>query len=260
MSSGYFLLDHRKGERTWYPSRIKPLRVIVVHVTAGLQDMDAPDASAEKTAQYAATTTRKVSWHSGSDSDSFLRLLPATYTAFHVQGYNSSTYGHEISKATTRWAGMPPVWVERTLANAAACLRPVAAQHRIPPRVLSRAQVDAGQYGFIGHAPLDPTRRTDPGVDFPWARFFELLGDQPLPPAPPPVASEEDRMFRLIRSVDAGKRMAAVGPGYFRHLSGEELLAFQAAGLLQNPQAADDVNDHEFNLIKQAIFDGSVHA
>jgi hypothetical protein len=173
--SGYYLLDHRKKAANWYTSRRDPLRVIVVHITAGLEDLDGPDASADQTAKYAATTDRKVSWHSGSDSDSFLRLLPASYTAWHCQGFNSESYGHEISKATTRWARMPKAWTDRTLANTAAALAPIVRDHNIPLRRLTRAQVQSGQRGFAAHADLDPDRRTDPGNDFPWARLFDLI-------------------------------------------------------------------------------------
>lgn len=186
--TGYYLLDHRSKPANWYPTRRSPLRLIVVHITAGLEDLDGPDASAEQTARYAATTDRAVSWHSGSDSDSFLRLLPAGYTAFHVQGYNSSSYGHEISKASTKWAGMSKAWTDRTLANTAAALAPIVRDYRIPLRRLSKAQVDGGQSGFAAHADLDPSRRSDPGKDFSWDRLFALIDQINTP------TSEEDEM------------------------------------------------------------------
>lgn len=175
---GYYLLDNPNPNGAhYYTTRRKPLRVIVLHITAGLEDMDliGPDASAERTARYCATTDRQVSWHAGADSDSWFNLLPASYTAWHASDYNSLSWGLEISKTDTSWGDEPKAWVERTLRNAAAACRPVATKYGIPPRLLTRAEVDAGMDGFTYHSRLDPTRRTDPGPDFPIARFFELL-------------------------------------------------------------------------------------
>lgn len=184
---GYYLLDHRNPNGNhFYTTRNLALTAIVVHITAGLEDLDASDdRSAENTAAYAASTDREVSWHSGSDADSYLYLLPPHYTAWHASNYNSSTYGHEISKAHTDWRSMPAEWVEKTLRNAAQCLAPVVRQYRIPIRKASRAEVDRARVtgvpaGFISHAEVQPADRTDPGwvrgVDtFPWARFLELV-------------------------------------------------------------------------------------
>lgn len=175
---GYYLLDNPNphGSHFYSSRRAKP-RVIVLHITAGLEDLDmrGDDVSAEQTARYAATTERQVSWHAGADSDSWLSLLPAGYTAWHASNYNSLSWGLEISKRDTTWSDEPEEWVEATLRNAAAACRPVAEQYDIPLRLLTRAQVDAGMSGFTYHMWLDPTRRSDPGKDFPIDRFFALM-------------------------------------------------------------------------------------
>lgn len=218
--TGYYLLDADvRGPRKWYEGRRSPVRLIVLHITAGLEDLDGgSDHSAEATARYAATTDRAVSWHSGCDTDSVIRLLPPSYTAFHCQGYNSSSVGLEISKKGIRWQGMDPIWTDRTLANAAAAVRPWMDEFGIPPRLLTRPQVDAGQTGFTYHSRLDPMRRSDPGPDFPWNAFAAHLTqkDDDMPLAPDEAAdlkavknyaaagdSKLDRVVALLEQIAA---------------------------------------------------------
>jgi len=193
MSTGYYLLDNPNpnGDH-FYPTRRGSVLAIVLHITAGLEDMDGgEDHSAEATARYAATTDRKVSWHSGSDTDSAFNLLPWSYTAFHVVDYNSRTYGHEISKKNTDWRRPVPEWTSATLTRAAEHLGPIARLLGVPFRHASKGELDAairdhsGSVGFISHAQLDPARRTDPGIvagvgdTFPWSRFLYLAAGNP---------------------------------------------------------------------------------
>jgi len=216
---GFFLLDHKNpyhsaASRHWYTSRRNPIKAITIHCTAGLEDQDliGPDSSAENTARYAATTTRQVSWHGGSDSDTFLYLLPPSYTAFHVVGYNSATYGWEISKRDMTWTGEPAGWVTATLHRAAAGLTPIARSLGIPARHATRAELDKAistggpPVGFISHAQLDPARRTDPGQDFPWARFLTLIAGPP----PPPKEWDEMATEAQIRAIVLAEVQATV--------------------------------------------------
>lgn len=191
-ATGYYLLDHRNphGDH-FYVQRRGRVKAITVHITAGLEDLEGLDLSAERTAQYCATTEREVSWHGGSDTDSFLYLLPPEYLAWHVEGYNTHTYGWEISKAHPDWRPMPRDWVERTLTQAANGLRPIARALGIPARWATREEVDHAirtdgpPVGFVDHAALQPRDRLDPGMvqgvnTFPRARFLELVrGDAP---------------------------------------------------------------------------------
>jgi hypothetical protein len=196
MSTGFYLLDHpNPSGPNYYTSRNGPILAQIMHITAGLQDLELvdPDSSAERTAMYAATTTRDVSWHSGSDTDGFLRLLPPSYTAWQCIGYNSITLGHEISKADTDWRKMSPTWILRTLTHAANAVRPDLTKYRIPIRKATRAELDRARatdgppVGLISHHELDPDRRSDPGwigpagaqVDtFPWGLFFSILRNE----------------------------------------------------------------------------------
>ena len=176
----------------YYPKRRGKVLAIVMHVTAGLEGIAGrTDLSAEKTARYAATTDRKVSWHSGSDTDSHLQLVPDSFTAFHCVGYNSVTVGHEISKRDTCWADESPEWVAASLRQAAASLAPRAKELGIPLRKATKAELDrairtnGAPVGFVSHSDLDPKRRSDPGADFPWRRFLDLMA---------PTAPTEDEM------------------------------------------------------------------
>lgn len=203
---GFYLLDRRNqnGDH-FYTSRREPLLAIVVHVTAGAEDLDTlNDLSAENVAGYAATTDRDVSWHTGSDSDSWVDLLPSSYTAWHATDYNSCTHGHEISKRTTDWRPMSKVWVDKTLRMAAlgpdgkSGLRAIAVRHNIPLRWATKAELDAQRanfragrpwkpVGFITHAELQWADRRDPGYvteggqtfdTFPRDKFMGLLNLQ----------------------------------------------------------------------------------
>lgn len=208
--TGYYLIDHPNPHSPhYYTTRRGSVLACVLHITAGLQGRPTgADSSAEQTARYAATTDRAVSWHSGSDRDSHLRLLPDTYTAWQCEGYNSRTIGHEISKRDVGWADEDPAWVASTLEMAAASLRPRLKQLGIPLRRASRADLDRAiavgahglPVGLIGHADLDPDRRRDPGEDFPWARFLDLLQPQPVP-----LDVQEDDMPVIV----------AIGKGHY---------------------------------------------
>lgn len=199
---GFLLLDRPNPYGNhFYPTRNNRLLAIVVHITAGADDLDTlNDQSAENVSHYAATTDRDVSWHSGSDADSWVYLLPASYTAWHASNYNSVTYGHEISKRTTDWRNVPENWVDKTLRMAAlgpdgkSGLRKIALDNRIPFRWATKAELDharatgGGPVGFITHAEIQWDDRRDPGYvteggrvfdTFPRARFMALLSGQP---------------------------------------------------------------------------------
>lgn len=197
---GFYLLDHPNPHGpNYYTTRRGKILAYVIHITAGLEDLDTvDDHSAENTARYAATTDRSVSWHRGSDTDSGLELLPTEFTAFQVVGYNSTTIGHEISKKSPDWRPVAKTWIEKTLDQAARLAGPALKKHGIPIRHATKAELDlqiargaAGQpVGLIGHAPLDPTRRLDPGIvgpldTFPWSGFLEKLA--PHSPEVPPM-------------------------------------------------------------------------
>lgn len=175
MSTAFPLLSN--PAKHFYTTRNGGTQVIVLHVTAGLQDLDmaGADQSAEGTNRYGATTDRPASWHTCVDSDTIAPALPDTYTAFHCKGYNSRSLGLEISNADARWDNKPRGWTAATLKNAAKVCWEWEKKYGIPRRLLTKAQVDSGAKGYTFHSFLDPARRRDPGTTFPWDQFTSYL-------------------------------------------------------------------------------------
>lgn len=261
---GFYLLDRRNpyGDH-FYTTRNNRLLAIVVHVTAGADDLDAlNDLSAENVSGYAATTDRQVSWHSGSDADSWVSLLPAHYTAWHASTYNSVTYGHEISKRTTDWRNVPENWIDKTLRMAAvgpdgtAGLRRIAADNGIPLRWATKAELDharatgGGPVGFITHAEIQWDDRRDPGYvteggrtfdTFPRERFMNLLRGEPANN----LLEEDDAMDRLVRA--SGRKdcyiVTTTADGRWkRQLSEPELIFHQGCGVTLHVRPAAEVD------------------
>lgn len=169
------------GNRFWgYPSRRKPVDLVVMHVPVAIQDLVGQDETAEKVAAYFARTERKVSAHVAIDADSTVDLLPDTYTAFHVRGYNSRSVGIECGWDWNDWGRVPDRDLQ-VIRRVAEWVRPICDKYSIPPRRLTRQQVDAGFSGFVAHADLDPTRRKDPGPGFPWSALFSMINDEEDP-------------------------------------------------------------------------------
>lgn len=161
----------------YHSTRYKSIDLIVLHVTAGLEDLDMKgvDHTATQTNEYGATTTREVSWHAVADSDSVEDSLPAEYTAFHVKDYNSGSLGLEICNKDARWDNKPKMWVVATLRNAAKKCHAWEKENNIPRILRTKAEIDAGARGYTYHMFLDPDRRHDPGQTFPIKLFFSLL-------------------------------------------------------------------------------------
>lgn len=261
---GFYLLDRRNpyGDH-FYTTRNNRLLAIVVHVTAGADDLDAlNDLSAENVSGYAATTDRDVSWHSGSDADSWISLLPAHYTAWHASNYNSVTYGHEISKRTTDWRNVPENWIDKTLRMAAVGpdgnggLRKVAADNGIPLRWATKAELDharatgGGPVGFITHAEIQWADRRDPGYvteggrtfdTFPRDRFMNLLRGGPANN----LLEEDDAMDRLVRA--SGRKdcyiVSITADGQWkRQLKEPELIFLQGCGVTLHVRPAAEID------------------
>jgi hypothetical protein len=183
----FYLLDHHISRdrprkdgvgRPWYPSSSEVKRFGLFHTAENLPDFNPPDMGAEAVAKYGATTER-ASWHWTVDSDSIIPMLPLSYTAFHVMGYNSPSVGVEVATIAAQWVNSPMTWRMAILENTAQVVFKIWLETGIPPVFRTRSEIDAGSWGWTYHSFLDPDRRTDPGNAFPsnWvlARAQDLI-------------------------------------------------------------------------------------
>lgn len=212
--TGPFALENRGppdqgGTGAYYAKRQGPILGICLHITAGINDYDGNDSSAEATNNYGRTATG-ASWTGIVDSDSIINCLHPDRVAWvqGVPGYNFNTplVGLEIGKRTPDWNDAPDWWVEATLRNAAAYCAPFVLRYKIPLELVTdrdevQRRINRGQpVGFTYHWRLTPDTRSDPGRHagrdtFPWVRFLgylreavaRLTGGTVKPaPAPPP--------------------------------------------------------------------------
>lgn len=172
--NGPFFYTSRLTCHHGIPSSQLP-HVAVIHTAESLPDFTPPDDAAENLARYASSTSRAVSWHQTVDSDSRLPMLPDSYVGFHVRGYNTCSVGVEIATLASVWWDVPTAWRAGTLGQLAAVGSEWAQAHDLPAVYLTKAEVDQGKRGFISHARLDPTRRTDPGAGFPWTEYLAMV-------------------------------------------------------------------------------------
>ena len=199
----FYLPKHREGARSWsshrsLPSRktgAKKVNLVVLHTSEQKPDFHPPDHGAEWLAEYAASTTRQASWHVNTDADSIIWLLPDEDRAWHVKRYSQASVGVEMATKAELWDTLPAWWVDGCLRNTAMVVAWWCVKFGIPPELITRKQVDAGQAGITYHGWLDPSRRSDPGVhgEFPQKRFFddflpESMRWQRANPGVPPTA------------------------------------------------------------------------
>jgi hypothetical protein len=189
MSQPYLYLNENphapqraNGRRFWgYPSR--PAGVVIdtigVHTTESPFDEIGVDSGAEGVAAYQSRTERPSSYHQIADRDSTVKCLPDEAVAFGIRGRNSRSLHLALALRAADWSDPAKAKkAEATLRRAAAVAATWCRRYDIPVRRITKAQADAGVRGLIAHGDADPGRRSDPGRDFPWDRFLDLIRQQ----------------------------------------------------------------------------------
>lgn len=113
---------------------------------------------------------------------------------------NPGSIGIELTDpqtgAASRWQSAED---ESMLLLAAKLVREIAARHQIPLVRLSSHDLQTGRRGICGHVDVSQaygqSTHTDPGADFPWAHFMQLVtAATPTPPTTP-----QEKTMWLIR-------------------------------------------------------------
>lgn len=158
---------------------ITGIRAIVIHATAG----------SSSTGAMSVMKAGKASWHwlvPDENEDQHGHFVwacaPEKRTAFHVRGSVSHADVNGSKKSTNTWS----LGVEIVNSQAADLFSDwqVEATARIVRYCWAKYP---NLEHVVSHAKLDPTRRSDPGVDFPWDRFRDLVFNAASPAAVNPL-------------------------------------------------------------------------
>lgn len=165
--------------KSWENANRGSVQVIVIHTTEGSEG----PSSAEDGAAYDARRTDGTSTHYFHDSTSTVQCVRTEDLAHAARSQgNRRGIQHELcGRAGQGDAGWADDASRATLWQAAAQCARDAKKWGIPVRKLSPRDVAAGAKGICGHAditaafPQDGGTHTDPGPDFPWADFLDMV-------------------------------------------------------------------------------------
>lgn len=156
----------------------RKIDVIVIHT------MESPEkpTTAEAVAKwFAGKTAPQASTHYNFDSNSVVRSVYDHDVAWCAPGVNHNGLHFEhAGRASQNWRGWADPFSTKMLLLSAELAAQKCKRYGIPVRRLTPAQLRAGQRGICGH--VDATRawpnkgsHTDPGKDFPWARYLKYV-------------------------------------------------------------------------------------
>jgi N-acetyl-anhydromuramyl-L-alanine amidase AmpD len=240
---------------------VPPTR-IVIHATVS----PTVKGGARAVARYFAATSRNASAHYVVDPGEIVQCATDDTICYHAPP-NRHSLGVELCDPQTgsgkRWGDADH---EAMLERAAGLVRDLAARYGIPVRRLSPTDLRAGRKGICGHVDVTNawhrTSHTDPGPDFPWDHFLNLVEDN-MPTADEVAKATVDRLLRaaLTNSHDGTKASVAAWLVYGNEKAGVARDNSAAAvKAVDDLRAAlnDTVAKAATDAVKAAIADGTL--
>lgn len=171
--------------------------LIVVH------DMEYPErlTAAEDVAHFFAGGSTQASAHFCIDADSIVQSVLEKNVAWHAPGANSNGIGLEhagyAAQRADEWAD---AYSAAELALSAQLAAVLCKKYAIPAAYVDVAGLLAGHRGITTHNNVSlafkQSSHTDPGPNFPMARYIDLVRGSPspvvAPPTPTPLPTSEE--------------------------------------------------------------------
>jgi peptidoglycan hydrolase-like protein with peptidoglycan-binding domain len=184
----FYLLKYKNPNRPQFGAERrygnKPSGTIVIHTAENVADRVGSDLGAENVAAYIARRTDYGSYHRLVDSDSIIKMAPFGYETWHCRVTNPWSIGISMAVMADDWNKYSNDYVSRVVRNAARAAAEAVLDLKkhwgitVPLRRITRAQALSKSPGFIGHGETDPGRRRDPGSEFPWGLFFQMIREE----------------------------------------------------------------------------------
>jgi N-acetyl-anhydromuramyl-L-alanine amidase AmpD len=174
--------------RSWTNADRTSVQLIVIHTTEGSSHAQ----SAEDGAAYDARRTDGTSAHYFVDSSSVVQCVRTNDRAHTArsQGNRRGIHYELCGRAGNSAAWWADDYAQAMLRRAAKQAARDAKKWGIPVRHVTVEQVADGVKGFCGHwditraFPQDGGTHTDPGKNFPWTQFLDMVRAELAPPPP----------------------------------------------------------------------------
>lgn len=217
MATGYILVDNPPATpQGTYPRRggARLSGTCIVHTSEG-----AWQAGVDSLTRLVRTRSDYGCYHQACDWEDIAKYYPWEWETWQDTETNNWAVGIAAACRTVDWRTMPADISEGYYRNMATMAAEFITYMKktynitVPVRRLSGAEARARVPGFCAHGDSGVSR-SDPGVDFDWARFFRYINEALSGIKPAAAEQEDDKM--LIIGKQKGKDPVWIGDGVVR--------------------------------------------